>query len=80
MFNRRMTVVTKLAFVAFFAATAAAAQPASQAPAQAGAETSAKSDVTEKKICRRLPTTGTRLEKRACLTEKQWQELDSEMR
>jgi hypothetical protein len=30
----------------------------------------------EKKICKKLPATGTRLLKRACLTKEQWTEVD----
>jgi hypothetical protein len=80
LFNRRKIVVTKLSFVAVFAATVAGAQPAAQAPAADPSQTSANPAAAEKKICRNLPTTGTRLQKRACLTAKEWQELDQENR
>ncbi|GAA4006554.1 hypothetical protein [Sphingomonas humi] len=73
-------MVSKFAIVAIFGATMAAAQPATQAPAQDAPNTSAKPDAAEKKICRKLVTTGTRLQKRACLTQKEWEELDQENR
>jgi hypothetical protein len=33
----------------------------------------------EKKICKELPSTGTRLTERACLTEKQWKQVEEEL-
>lgn len=33
----------------------------------------------EKKICRQLETTGSRLPRRACLTEREWRKLQSEL-
>ena len=33
----------------------------------------------EKKICRQLETTGSRLPRRACLTEREWKKLQSEL-
>jgi Skp family chaperone for outer membrane proteins len=32
----------------------------------------------EKKICKQLPTTGSRLPKRACFTADQWKQIDEE--
>jgi len=34
--------------------------------------------VQEKRTCKLLPSSGTRLSKRACLTEKEWKQLEAE--
>ena len=33
----------------------------------------------EKKICKQLPSTGSRLPNRACLTEKQWKQVEEDL-
>lgn len=33
----------------------------------------------EKKICKQLPSTGSRLPNRACLTEREWKQLEAEL-
>lgn len=33
----------------------------------------------DKKICRQLPTTGSRLPNRACLTERQWKQVEEDL-
>lgn len=43
--------------------------PASKAPAAA----------PEKKICKLLPTTGTRMSKTACLTAKEWKQVEADV-
>jgi len=35
--------------------------------------------VAEKKICKRLPTTGSRLANRACLTASQWKQVEDDV-
>lgn len=35
--------------------------------------------VQEKKICKQLDTTGSRLPRRACLTEREWKQLEAEL-
>ena len=71
----------------------AAAAPADSAPSavanqiapsdaqQSVALSGGKADpaVHEKKICKQLDTTGSRLPRRACLTEKEWKQLDAEL-
>ena len=54
----------------------AAAVPAgaAQTPAQ---DKAAKANV-EKKICKQLPTTGSRLQNKACLTAKEWKQVQEE--
>lgn len=37
------------------------------------------SQAEEKKICKQLETSGSRLPRRACLTEKEWKQLRDEM-
>lgn len=34
---------------------------------------------SDKKICKQLPTTGSRLRNRACLTAEQWKQLEDEL-
>lgn len=43
--------------------------PASKAPAAA----------EDKKICKLLPSSGTRFQKKACLTEKEWQQVKADV-
>jgi hypothetical protein len=52
-------------------ATAAAAQPAASAP-------TAKPAAGEKKICKQLPSSSSRLPQRVCLTEKEWKQVDDD--
>lgn len=33
----------------------------------------------EKKICKQLPSTGSRLPSRACLTEREWRQLEAQL-
>ncbi|MBA3677466.1 MAG: hypothetical protein H0W74_08705 [Sphingosinicella sp.] len=44
----------------------------------AQAESSASGALEEKKICKKLPATGTRMEKRACLTKAQWKKVEDQ--
>jgi hypothetical protein len=77
------------AFLAIALTTSAMAQSAitgdSKAPADnasasassaGGSAQSAPAAANEKKICKNLPATGTRLLKRACLTKEQWTEIE----
>jgi hypothetical protein len=73
-----MLVITKLAFIAVLGASATLAQPNQQSPVSQTKETTAEASVADKKICKKVPSTGTRLEKTACLTRKQWDELERE--
>ena len=50
-----------------------AASPSTQAPKPAPATA-----VPEKKICKLLPSSYSHLSKRACLTEKEWKQLEDE--
>jgi hypothetical protein len=72
-------MVINLAFVTVLGATAALAQPNSEASVPKGNEVTAQTSAAEKKICKRLPSTGTRLAKRACLTQKEWEEIERDI-
>lgn len=54
---------------------AANGQPSASASYQATAEAPAP---TEKKICKRLATSGTRMFERVCLTKQQWEKVEEE--
>lgn len=58
-----------------------AATDEQQAPATAigGRVGSKPANDQNKKICKQLPTSGSRLPNRACLTAKEWQQLDDEL-
>ncbi len=70
--------------LATLSATLMLAAPAiAQSTTQAGsaATTSAqtaKTAVEEKKVCKRLDATGTRMEKRVCLTKDEWKKVEDE--
>jgi hypothetical protein len=49
------------------------AQPSTNVSDRASAEAPA-----DKKICKRLATSGTRMAERVCLTKEQWQKVDEE--
>jgi len=51
---------------------------AQQAIALSGGAASAQSS-EEKKICKQLDTTGSRLPRRACLTQREWKQLQDEL-
>jgi hypothetical protein len=54
-------------------AASATATSAAQAAKNAAAN-------TEKKICKQLPSSSSRLPQRVCLTEKQWKQVDEDNR
>jgi hypothetical protein len=68
---RKLITVSCIAFLTAAAAPATAAQT----PAQ---DKAAKANV-EKKICKRLPSTGSRLPNKACLTAKEWKQVQDEV-
>ena len=71
------------------AAAPASAQPqvsqqiapsdAQKAVAVSGGERQAATAPEEKKICKQLPTSGSRLPNRACLTAKEWKQVEAEV-
>ena len=85
---KKFLLITAVAF-----ATIAAAPAGSKGTAMASTDTNATtnqaSDVgpagksapaaEEKKICKLLPTTGTRMSKSACLTAKEWKQVEADV-
>jgi hypothetical protein len=85
---KKFLLITTIAF-----ATIAAAPVDSKGTAMAAAQTDANanqaSDIgpsaksapaaEEKKICKLLPSTGTRMSKSACLTAKEWKQVEAEV-
>jgi hypothetical protein len=54
--------------------SAATAVPVAQPDVKA-----APAAAPEKKICKLLPSTGTRMNKRACLTESEWKQVEKDL-
>ena len=69
-----MRKLVTLSCIAFLTAVAAPAS-AAQTPAQ---DKAAKAN-SEKKICKQLPTTGSRLQNKACLTAQEWKQVEEEV-
>ena len=67
----------KLITASCIALLTAAAVPASAA--QSPAQDKAAKATVEKKICKHLPSTGSRLPNKACLTAKEWKQLEDEL-
>lgn len=57
------------------AAALRTAQPAVSTVTAAADSPAIKAAESDKVVCRRLPSTGTRMAKRACLTREQWKEI-----
>lgn len=49
------------------------------APSTGGGSTAKSAAPADKKICKQLETTGSRLPNRACLTAKEWKQLEDEL-
>lgn len=61
---------------ALLMSTAAVAESKSEAePAQREAQ---KAAPVEKKVCKRIATTGSRMEERVCLTKQEWKQVEKE--
>ena len=69
------TKLFSLAAATVLLGTAAAAPAAKTGQAEDKAA-SAAANTGEKKICKRLASSGTRLEPRACLTKAEWKKLE----
>jgi len=59
--------------------TAAADAPKTRAPAQTAQAVDAKVAPAQKQICKRLATTGSRMEERVCLTKDEWKLVEKEV-
>ena len=80
----RLTSVVTLSAALLLSSTAmaqdkklASNEVASRVSNQAADETTAPASA-EKKICKRLATSGTRMAERVCLTKQQWEKVDEE--
>ena len=58
---------------------ASAATNSSEAAAPAASDKVQAKPVEDKKICKQLPWTGSRMSKRACLTEKEWKQIQDDL-
>ena len=63
--------------IAASAAETSASQPAAAATA-AAAPADKNAAAGERKICKQLPSSSSRLPQRVCLTEKQWKQVDAD--
>jgi hypothetical protein len=82
----KLILMTTIALATMAAAPApstqtamAAAQPGMSAPQQASDAGPAAATGEEKKICKLLPTSGTRFAKKACLTAKEWKQVEADV-
>ena len=69
--------------VSLSAALLIAAPVAAQGTTQAGTASTSAAQVAkpvdaEKKVCKRLETSGTRMAERVCLTKQQWEKVEQE--
>jgi predicted lipid-binding transport protein (Tim44 family) len=83
---KKLLLMTTIALATMAAAPApatqtamAAAQPAASAPQQASDVGPATATMEEKKVCKLLPTSGTRFSKKACLTAKEWKQVEADV-
>ena len=72
---RRMSFVALS--TALLMSTAAAAE--TKAPAEPAQKESQKAAPAEKKVCKRLATTGSRMEEKVCLTKAEWKQVEKEV-
>jgi Spy/CpxP family protein refolding chaperone len=72
------TVVAKLIVAASLLVSPIAASATTTVGAQPTAAAAKNADAGEKKICKQLPSSSSRLPQRVCLTEKQWKQVDSD--
>ena len=84
---KKLLLMTTIAFATMAASPApsatklAAADTTATASQQASGPVAAKESpaAEEKKTCKLLPSSGTRFAKRACLTDKQWKQVEAEV-
>lgn len=85
---KKFLLITTIAFATVAAAPAntkgtAMASSATEASTQqandSGTTTPTAAAVDEKKICKALPSSGTRFAKRACLTAKEWKQVEADV-
>ena len=74
----RLTSIVSLSAALLIAAPVAAQNTSQAGTASASAAQAAKPSEAEKKICKRLETSGTRMADRVCLTKEQWQKVEQD--
>ena len=73
----RLTSIVSLS-AALLLAAPVAAQSTSQAGTASASAAQATKPAAEKKICKRLAVSGTRMADRVCLTKQEWEKVDQE--
>ena len=85
---KKFLLTTAIAFATIAAAPAntkatamasSAADSATQQANDSGTTTPTAAAPEEKKICKALPTSGTRFTKKACLTAKEWKQVEADV-
>jgi hypothetical protein len=61
------------------ASSQVASNDSQAAPAVSGGSQAQAQQAEEKKICKLLPSSGTRFAKKACLTAKEWKQVEAEV-
>jgi hypothetical protein len=74
----RLTSIVSLSAALLLAAPAAAQGTTQAGTTSSSAAQAAKPAEAEKKICKRLATSGTRMAERVCLTKQEWQKVEEE--
>jgi Spy/CpxP family protein refolding chaperone len=73
------TIVSTLILAASLIVSPIAASATESSAAQpAAADTAKNANAGEKKICKQLPSSSSRLPNRVCLTEKQWKQVEAD--
>ena len=82
----KLLLLTTVAFATMAAAPAASVQPALASAQPAAAPPGGDAPATntapaaeEKKVCKALPSSGTRFSKKACLTAKEWKQVQADV-
>ena len=74
-----ITIARLIAAASLFASPiAASAMETASQPTGASAPAENAEATGEKKICKQLPSSSSRLPQRVCLTEKQWKQVDED--
>ena len=75
----RAIAITTLAALCLAAAPAAAKTDNQEPAAAVGSDgKQAAAETADKKVCKRLKTSGTRMADRVCLTKEQWKKVDEQ--
>lgn len=72
----RLTSIVSVSAALLIAAPVAAQGTSQAGTASASAAQVAKPADAEKKVCKRLETSGTRMAERVCLTKQEWQKVE----